>query len=350
MTDVSAQTEVTERVHAVGIDGTAVVFPCAGDDTLLRAALRAGLEMPYECNSGGCGACAVDLVAGEIEDLWPQSPGLSERQRARGKRLACQCRPRGDCVIKVRLRSEPTAVERPMRQLVTLVGREALTHDMAEFHFKASGPARFLPGQYALLDLPGVVGSRAYSMSNLPNEDGLWSFVIKRVPNGRGTAVLFDSLAEGDRIMLDGPFGMAFLRPDSPRDIICIAGGSGLSPVLSILRSAVREPKLNGRRLSLYYGGRTPADLCHGAALGRDAAVGDRVQLVGAISDPAVADWAGERGFIHEVLKRTVEAGGDPKAFDYYFCGPPPMTDAVQRLLMLDWKVPPSQLYFDRFL
>ncbi len=350
MTDVSAETEVAERIHAVGIDGTATVFPCAGNDTLLRAGLRAGLEMPYECNSGGCGACAIDVVAGEIDDIWPTAPGLSERQRARGKRLACQCRPRGDCVIKVRLRNEAPPVERPLRHTVTLVGRETLTHDMAEFHFKAAVPARFLPGQYALLDLPGVIGSRAYSMSNLPNDDGIWSFVVKRVPNGNGTAALFDRLAEGSQITLDGPFGMAFLRPDSPRDIVCIAGGSGLSPVLSILRAAAREPKLAGRRLTLYYGGRTPADLCHDKALARDTATAGRIHAVGAISDPEVAEWTGERGFIHEVVKRAVEAGGDPKVFDYYFCGPPMMADAVQRLLMLDWRVPPNQIYYDRFL
>jgi len=325
-------------------------FPCEGDDTILGAALRGGRGFPYECNSGGCGSCQFELLTGEVRDLWPAAPGLSARARERGRRLACQCVPASDCTIKVSLKQTAVPVVAPRRQQLTFVGARQLTADMAEFSFTAAGAAEFLPGQFAMLGLPGLERPRAYSMSNLANGEGRWDFVIKRVPGGKGTGVLFDSLGPGDKVSLDGPYGNSYLRTGNGRDIVCVAGGSGLSPVLSILRGAVREPALAGRRLMLFYGGRGPQDICVPDLVDADPLLKDRVVLHTAISDdnaPDAAAWAGERGFVHELVRKTL--GADIPAFDYYFCGPPPMTDAVHRMLLLDHKVPAAQLHFDRF-
>lgn len=127
-------------------NGEAFAVP-AGEDTLLRGALRAGIGFPHECSVGGCGACRFELLDGEVEELWPQAPGLSERERKRGKRLACQCRPRGDCTIRVRCGEEYRPPVPPRRQLATLVERRPLTPDMARFTFRTEAPADFLPGQ-----------------------------------------------------------------------------------------------------------------------------------------------------------------------------------------------------------
>lgn len=324
-------------------------FACEPGDVLLRAALRAGVNLPYECGSGGCGACSVQVLEGEVEELWPEAPGLSPRQRARGFRLACQLRPNSDCRLKVRRTLSDPVSARPQRQVVRLSSRLPLTADLTEFTFQGMGAAVFSPGQFALLRLPGVHGDRAYSMSNLPNEDGRWSFVVKRLPGGSGSAVLFDSLREGEDVVLDAPYGQSYLRTESPRDVVCIAGGSGLSPVLSILAAAARGGD-RARRLSLYYGGRRPADLCVPAVIERDEAMRHRVDCVTAISDSTYdGAWKGERGFIHEVVRRRLEALGNPEANDYYFCGPPAMTDAVQRMLM-ELQVPLTQAYYDRFV
>lgn len=325
-------------------------FGCAPDDTLLRAALRAGIGFPYECNSGGCGSCAFDLVSGEVADLWPEAPGLSARGREHGKRLACQSVPTSECVIRIRPKLDCVPQQRPRKRSAKLLAKTPLTHDMIEFHFHADDAAHFLPGQYAMLTLPGVANPRAYSMSNLPNVDGLWKFVVKRTPKGLGTAALFDRLTLGDEIVLDGPFGMSYLRTDCLRDIICIGGGSGISPLLAILQAAAHAPQLRERRLTLFYGGRTPADLCVPQALARDATMQARVQCIPAISEPSITDWNGERGFIHDVFKRWLPEPSTARLYEYYFCGPPPMTDAVQRLLVLDLRVPAVQLHFDRFL
>lgn len=320
-------------------------------ENLLRAALRAGIGFPHECNSGGCGSCQFELLEGEVTELWEAAPGLSSGARSRGLRLACQSGVVGDCRIKVRLRPKFVPVRLATRRPATLVSRSALTKDMAEYSFKCDAAADFLPGQYALLRLPGVEGERAYSMSNLPNAEGIWKFIIKRSPSGRGTAVLAENLQLGEEVVLDGPYGLSYLQPNSMRDVVCIGGGSGLSPLMSILAAAVREPALAGRRLHLFYGGRAPTDICIDRLLDDDAALRDRIEVISAVSDFAdTLSWTGERGLIHEVLRRWIELGRRAQDYEYYFCGPPPMTDAVQRLLMLDLRVPASQLHFDRFL
>lgn len=338
-------------IQIPGADDT--TFRCEEGDTVLSAALRSGTGFPYECNSGGCGSCQFELLEGEVKESWPDAPGLSPRARERGRRLACQCVPVSDCSIKVSLRGQVAPKIVPKRQVLAFAGARQLTRDMSEFSFKGPKPAEFLPGQFAMLDLPGVEGLRAYSMSNLANDEGLWNFVIKRVPDGKGTSALFDSLEPGSEVGLDGPYGNSYLRTDNGRDIVCIAGGSGLSPVLSILRGAVQAPELADRRLFLFYGGRGPQDLCVSEIFQADPLLHERVVLHTAVSDdnaPGADGWKGKRGFVHELVKDVLdELRESMPAFDYYFCGPPPMTDAVQRMLMLDHKVPAKQLHFDRF-
>lgn len=323
-------------------------FTCLPGDTLLRAALRSGVGLPYECASGGCGTCRIQLKSGTLDDLWPEAPGLPARSRDRGFRLACQACPQSDCLISLRTPLKPVFEQRPSRMRAVLMARETLTHDMAEFTFATDGAARFKPGQFALLSLPDVTGDRAYSMSNLANERGLWRFVIKRMANGAGGHALFDVMGRGDAIMLDGPYGLSYLRQDSPRNVVCIAGGSGLSPVLSILSAAAHDGRPD-RRLTLYYGGRRPSDLCADELIARDRDLDRHLTRHYAVSDESSGEpWSGERGFIHDVARRGLEAQGDPADNDYYFCGPPVMTDAVQQVL-LGLKVPVSQIFYDRF-
>nr|AMK58990.1 PAH dioxygenase component ferredoxin reductase [uncultured bacterium UPO33] len=336
--------------NAVVVEGTELTISCKDDETLLNAALRQGIGFPYECNSGGCGSCYFDLLEGDMADLWPQAPGLSERSRSRGRRLACQSIPNGSCKIKARLSEEYVPKIRPQRSIARLTKIVTLTHDMKQFSLETEFPADFLAGQFALLRFPGLESWRAYSMSNNRNDQHLWEFIIKRVPNGKGTGLLFDAMKVGDTLTLDGPYGLAYLRTDAPRDIVCVGGGSGLSPMMAIARAAAAEPALRDRAITMFYGGRAPRDLAANDLFNADPALKARVKLVCAVSDDAAADaahWQGERGFIHEVLMRHLQ--GSFTANEYYFCGPPPMTNALQNLLVQEQKVPLQQLHFDRF-
>lgn len=330
--------------HRIRLEGGGVFDVSAEEETLLRGALRAGIGFPHDCNVGGCGNCRFDLVDGEMEMLWADAPGLSERDRRRGKRLACQSRPRGDCTIRVRPSDEYRPAVPPRRLEAVLMRRTPVTADMAEFTFSTVAPAAFVAGQYALFHPPGVEGVRAYSMSNGPNPDGEWRIVVRRVPGGRGSNAMFDGLAIGDVVALDGPYGHAHYRAEVERDVVLIAGGSGIGPIVSIARAALAvTPR---RRISVFEGARTRADLAFGSLFG--AIDPEAITYVPVLSaEPEGSDWAGARGFVHD----TVEArlGESISESEFYFAGPPPMIEALQDLLVLRRTVPIDRLHYDRF-
>ena len=324
-------------------------FQCEAGDTMLRAGLRSGLGFPYECNAGSCGTCKVELVEGQVTSLRPDAPGLAERDRAKNRVLACQAQPGTDCTIKVRLREENVPRHRPAKFAATLTGFRDLTHDMREFTFSAKSSPGFLPGQYALFYLPGVEAPRTYSMSNIDDGSGTWQFIVRRVAGGVGTVTLFDKVAVGSEVTLDGPYGLAYLRPDSPRDLVLIGGGSGLAPMLSLARGAVAEPRLDGRRIHVFYGARTMRDLCGAAELEALPGYASRITFTPVLShhgDDSVETWDGAKGFVHDIARDFV--GERWNDFEYYFAGPPPMAEAVQRML-IDKRVPFPQVHFDSF-
>ena len=345
---VSGSAEGAAGPFQIQIEG-GLTYPQCGADTILRAALRAGMGFPYECNSGGCGSCKFDLVEGSVTQLWPEAPGLTERDRRKNKLLACQVRATSDIMIKTRCRDEYRSVSTPVRQSAVLVEAVNVTHDIREFRFKTEATrASFLPGQYAMLQLPGVDSPRAYSMSNTGNDRGAWHFQIRRVPTGKATARLFDGLLVGDRIELDGPYGLAYLRQDNPRDILCIAGGSGLAPMVSIARGAAESGLLETRHLHFFYGGRTPRDICGESFLRELGRFGERIHFHPVVSAPDPSqEWVGRVGFVHEQVRETF--GSELPRFEVYFAGPPPMTQSISDMLIVDNKVPFDQVHFDRF-
>jgi toluene monooxygenase electron transfer component len=328
----------------ITLAGSGRTWSCADGDTVMRSAIRAGLGFPYECNVGSCGNCRFDLVEGEVEHLRADPPGLSERDRQRGRRLGCQARPLTDCSIKVRLMPRYESRFRPAPQAASLIAVRDITHDISEFQFRLHRPTCFLPGQYALLGLPGVAGDRAYSMSNTGEDGAEWHFLIKRVPGGEATGRLF-ALAPGDEVGVDGPWGMAYLREEIARDIVCLAGGSGLSPMISIARAAAASPRLAERRLDFVYGGRAARDICGEDMLQELPGFGGRIRYHAAVSTDDDA-WSGYRGFVHAVADELL--GVELAAREIYFAGPPPMAEAVQKMLVARG-VPQDQVHFDQF-
>ena len=322
-------------------------FVCLPGDTLLGAALRAGIGMPYECSVGSCGSCKCQIVEGSLQALCADAPGLSAGDRRRGRHLACQTTPLSNCTITFRVDEAYAPPIRPTFRSVELKSVTQITPDISAFLFRAKSPAVFLPGQYARLRLSGIDLPRPYSMSNIANDDGEWEFMIRRVPNGSATGVLFDTLRLGDVITIDGPYSTAYLRIQSPRPLVCIAGGSGLAPIVSVLRGAAASTELAGRPIDFFYGAREPRDLINPAML---AGLGDNLRFHPIISMPELDEdgsWAGPIGMVHELVDRTL--GDGARDCEFYLAGPPPMVDATRRTLLLDRHVPAEQLHYDRF-
>ncbi len=329
----------------IEIPAANIAFECPENDTILRAALRSGLGAPYECNVGSCGNCQFELLEGQVHSLYPAAPGLNERMKQRNRHLGCQSQPLGDCKIKVPLREDYKAKILPARTHGALTRMRDLTHDIREFRFRLDSANAFLPGQYGLIGVEGVEGARAYSYCNITNVGDEWHFQIKRMPNGACSNALFDHIKIGARVSLDGPYGNAYLREDAPRDLLCVAGGSGLSPMISISRAFAQSEKLKDRMLHFVYGGRAMRDLAGEDMLRELPGFGTRIHYHAALS-MAEPEWKGRAGFVHDAAKDVV--GGKLADYEIYYAGPPPMTEAITRMA-IENKVPVGQLHFDRF-
>lgn len=327
----------------IEVVSAAARFRCAAGDTVLQAALRSGVGLPYECNSGGCGTCKFELVEGEMIDAWRDAPGRSGSDLRRGRRLACQSIPGSDCRIKVRLDDACVPQVRPESTELRLSRTREIARDLCELTFTTNRAAQFLPGQFAMLQLGGL--RRAYSMSNTAQDDRQWQFIVRRTDGGLMSRALFE-LKEGARLQLDGPYGLAHLRADSPRDLVCVGGGSGLAPLLSILRGAHLAPR-HARQCWLFYGARSASHLPDVAQLlGADLAREVRYRPV--LSTEATCLDSGHlKGMVHEHVAAGLEKAA--QEYDFYLAGPPPMIEACLRLLVVEHQVPQSQIIYDRF-
>lgn len=329
--------------HEIGCEPAAARFVARPGDTLLKAGLAAGLPLPYECASGTCGTCKARLLEGRVDSLWPDAPGLSERDRARGDRiLCCQTVPLTPCRIQVNF-GEPIAKPKPQEWRAVVIERAALTHNVIRLRLRVAEACPFLAGQFMLFKLPA--GRRAYSISNPPDAGATLEFVVKRKLAGRGSDYLFDSLAVGDDLTLEGPYGHAHLRADSERPIVGIAGGSGLGPVWSVVQAALQCA--DERPVHLFFGVNEAADLFYddefrALALRHPRLRVERVLLRAGVGDPAECR-------IGTVSQVAIQQLDDLTGCDVYMAGPSAMIDAALRDTVLVGKAAADRVFFDRF-
>ncbi|OPX05339.1 2Fe-2S iron-sulfur cluster binding domain-containing protein [Mycobacterium sp. AT1] len=324
-------------------------------ETVLRAGLRAGLPLPYECASGGCGSCRAQLVEGTVTTLWEQAGGLSERDRRRGNRvLMCQSVPAGPCTINAPRVSIPEGVDEPtpQRHGARLVGRQLLTADTALFTLGVEAPVQYLPGQFMLLESPTGV-RRAYSMAHPVRDPSTVEFVIRAKPGGAASKWLFSDMSVGDPLVAEGPYGRAYARPHSARPVLCVAGGTGLAPILAItehLLTAARPPSLH-----LYVGARTDTDIVLLDRLARLHDMGAELAL--SVEHPTLSAEAlspGNHRFSPVRIGRVIDHVADDwpalQGHDIYLAGPAGMVDAALRALVRGAAAPADRVFFDRFL
>jgi toluene monooxygenase electron transfer component len=328
-------------------------FESGPGERLLHAALRAGIDVPYECGSGTCGTCKARLVSGVIEDLWREAPGR-KYLRAPGEFLLCQCAARTDCQLEMKGAKAEAASIVPVGGEGRVVQACVVAPEVLAFAVEIDRPIQFHAGQFVGLAFPDVAGFRSYSMVNHERNATRLDFVVKRKADGRLTPWLFDRAREGLDVQWFGPMGRAIFEPGCGTDILCIAGGTGIAGMLSILRCALRAGHFAHSRGQVFFGVRTMRDAFFLVELSKLAAASaGALEITIALSeeDPpghAAASYpylAFRAGLVHEVAKGALGTRYDGIA---YLAGPPPAVDAATRVLLAA-RVPARNIRFDKF-
>jgi len=330
----------------VRLEPQGLQFECEPGETLLSAALAAGIDLPYECASGGCGSCRARLLEGQVRSLWPDAPGLSSKDRLKGDRiLCCQSVAQSHCVVQVRTGSTVPPV-RPTLSQTRVQSVRLLNHDVMHLVLEVGPAMHFLPGQFVLFDLPNGIGRRAYSMSNASARDGYLEFLIKRKPYGMAGTYLFETLRVNDTFEIDGPYGRSWLRTENTdQDLVLLAGGSGLAPVWSIAQAALLEQPDRG--IHLYFCVNREQDLFWQVEIRalQVSAPNLRLHLVLAEA-PEVLPINARLGLAAAVI---AEDFGGRLTNDLYMAGPPGMIDSVLRELVSTGMAQADRVFFDRF-
>jgi toluene methyl-monooxygenase electron transfer component len=318
-----------------------------GRKVILNSALSAGLGFPHNCRVGSCTQCKCKLKSGKVRELTDSSYVLSAEDLKDGMILACQSIAQTDLEIEVELTS---GGDRLVETRGTIVGQQALTHDIVELRVALDDPMTFKAGQYAELRLEEFSLSRNYSMAVAPKGQALRELVfhIRKVPGGKFTEWLFAQSREGTRLSVNGPFGDFHLRGaqgPQPGPIVCVAGGSGMAPILALLEQAKWAGE--SRDAVYLFGARTQADL-YAVQDVLDIQRGWRgsltfKQVLSEVSE--VSSWAGDKGLVTDHLDGLNLPW---HAVQAYLCGPPAMIDAaIARLAQLG--VPDGQIHYDKF-
>src|ERR1700736_6221652 len=212
-------------------------FEAGPQETLLYAALRAGIAAPYECATGTCGTCKARRVSGVLINDWAEAPGGAYLKPDRDEVLLCQTRALSACSFEIPGSSDLARGPRPQPRFgrAVLDRIENLTADVTTLHLRMDPAIEFTAGQFAVLRVPEIGGFRAYSMVNHAGTAAEVEFVVKKKPGGQFTEWLYAKAAPGDRFEWFGPLGKAIFQPEEQRTILCIAGGSGIASIMSIL-------------------------------------------------------------------------------------------------------------------
>lgn len=322
-------------------------FEVPAGQTLLEAALKNGVPFPHNCTVGTCGSCKCRLKAGRVSALTDFGYTLSQQEIAAGFILACQAIVK-DPLTQVEVESASTDGPQPERFVGKLVATEALTHDILAITLELDRPIRFVAGQYANLGVPGIGRARNYSFADAPDRDGRRQlrFFIRKVPGGAFTEALFSGGLKDVPLDVEGPHGTFHLHPDA-RPMICIAGGSGLAPLLSVLEDALK--KRVKRPCAFLFGARTTADLyCLDQIRQIEQNWADRFSFLPVLShEPADSDWKGARGLVTQFITDAMP-GLDASGAQGYMCGPPGMIDAGIAS-MTEIGMPLDAIFYDKF-
>jgi CDP-4-dehydro-6-deoxyglucose reductase len=332
--------------HSVTLQANGKRFDVADDESVLDAARRAGLALPYSCLAGACGSCKATLLSGDCH--YPRNPpsALNAAEVARHQVLLCQAVPLSDIVIAAR--EVASVADIPRRVLpLKVTEKSLLAPDVMRLLLKPPRGESFkrLPGQYLDVLLPGG-RRRAFSIANAPHLGSEIELHVRHVVGGDFTHHVFTDIYPGAVLRAEGPLGTFVPREDSERPMIFVAGGTGFAPIKALIEHFLH---LGTRRaMTLYWGARAPQEL-YLRELPQRWAAASSLRFVPVISDPGISNAnqsGGERsGFVHEAVLEDLP---DLSGFDVYMSGPPALIDAGRRSFV-QAGLPEERLYYDSF-
>ena len=305
-------------------------FDAAGDQSILEAALAAGIVLPYSCRSGACSSCKGKVVSGDYEAGPAPEQILQPEELQTGYTLLCQAQARSDMVIEsreVRLASDIQVRKLPAR----LTRMKQLAPDVAvlTLQLPSSETFKFYAGQYVELILKEGK-RRAYSMANSPDQAAALELHVRHMPGGVFTDHVFGAgatqMKEREILRLEGPFGSFFLREETQKPIVFLASGTGFAPIKAIIESMIERDVQ--RKAVLYWGGRRPQDLYMDELVrGWTSAIAD-FEYVPVVSDALPEDqWAGRTGFVHQAVMQDFP---DLSGHEVYACGAPVVVESAR--------------------
>lgn len=336
------QDTATISIH----DGDALELPVG--ETLFKALRDHRVFIPTVCGGKGfCGKCRLRVIAGAPAALTASEQKLlSPDDIAGGIRLACQIVIAGDMTVAL---PDDIAGVNLFDAVVTELEDENPTIRRVRMRLLAPPVMDYLPGAFIILDIPPSAASprgatRSYSIATPPESTKEIEINVKRVPGGIGSGYVHDTLRVGDRVTFTAPYS-GYPAADARAPLVCVAGGSGISPVLSLLRHAAlaRTP----RKTIFLYGAQTSADLLYTDELRLlEKALPDFTYV------PVIQHPAGDEqtpfatGLVTERLRDfadVIRAGAAA-----YLCGPPGMIAAASNLLTENGMLP-GNIFHDAF-
>lgn len=328
-----------------------------GDETVLAAALRAGIGLPYGCKNGACGTCRGKVLEGTVVHKPHSNSALPPADEAQGFALFCSAIPQSDLVIEARELSGFGDI--PIRRMparVAKIDRVAPDVALVSVQLPAGERLQFRAGQY--MDFILKDGSRRqYSIATAPHADELIQLHIRHMPGGLFTDRLFGAveppLKERDLLRVEAPLGTFFLREDNDRPIVLLAGGTGFAPIKAIAEHIFHkrlnrdEPERPARPVYFYWGCRARRDLYLPDLPEQWAREQPNFTYVPVLSDATPDDhWTGRTGLVHRAVMEDLP---DLSAYQVYACGAPVMVDAARKDFTQRCGLPEDQFFADAF-
>ncbi len=324
-------------------------FTVNQDETLLEAALRQDINLPYGCKNGACGSCKGKVLEGQVSHGQHSESAMSRAEETAGATLFCCAHPHSDLLIEAReVQGAGDIAIRKVPCRVNAISKPSCDVAILKLQLPASERFQFLAGQYLEFLLKDGQ-RRAYSIANAPEQEGPLELHIRHLPGGLFTDFVFGAkepaLKVKDILRFEGPLGSFFLREDSKKPIIFLAAGTGFAPIKSIIEQ-IQAKKIQ-RQISLYWGGRRPGDLyledlCK--AWEREL---PNFKYIPVISDALPEDaWSGRSGFVHQAVMTDHP---DLKDFQVYACGAPVMVNAARQDFSSKCHLPDEEFFADSF-